>query len=388
MLKVFIPSRLLLDIYYENGNKKEKEQSPFFRLLKLTHDIYITGVDLNNYGLFNENDVSDARFLRDMEVDLQVVLHNADSFINEIKDDHSKVLEEACAAFYIYDITPDEAAMIQNDYGVICQSANDPVNMDLYMQPMETYDLTKYEVDNINDKKWKDIFDLPHDVPSNAVCIIDRNLFTYDGQPATRIIDGMEQNYIKKDGLINLYSILNQALPLDFKGNSFDVLILFEQESIKGVFTFENLSQIIFNVIDDLKRSYPVNTSIIAFRHGNNKDIKSAKYYNELTHTRQIISNYYRISAENGLNTTMSGEDNRNNIGKSYYSQVLYSMLLFSSGLRRGGADPADKSIQRIVNDFRKFLKYWKDNPDTDEYKIATSTGGISIFDYENRLFV
>lgn len=392
MFRIYIPSRVLLDIYFAEGDMPEEKQSYFCRMIKRANTIFMTGVDLDNCGMFDERDASDAHFLQNMETKFQITLHNADKFIDEVKEDNSKVLEQPYAAFYIDGISPEEAAKIQEDYGVICQSADEKPNMDLFMENMETYDLTKYHKDNINNQKWKDIFEVPHIVPSNAVCIIDRNLFAYDGETYLTEVEGEETLKCKYDGLINLQSILREALPTSFKGNHFDVTIFFEQDSFKGDFSFEKLSNTIFGLISMLQRPYQVRASVIAFRPcrriGDNR-ISPAKFYNEITHTRQIISSYYRISAENGLNTTMHDD---NNAGKSQYSQVLYSMLLFSSGLKRRGADPAAISINRLRIDVRRMIKHWRENPKTDEYMIACNYKPVGarygVEDFQNRLFL
>ena len=371
MFKVFITAKALADTCLNEGQKDLKEQSKWFRILSRQREIYTIGYTLND-APYDEGDFSDEAILYRAQSSLGFVLFPEDDYVSEIPANPESVLQQPSAAFYL-DISPEEASKIQEEYGVICQSTDKPFDESCLTDEYEVYDMYK----GGKAIPWSTVFESVKKIPSNSLLIIDRNLFAYDGQLNKK--DGKE----KADGIYNTFFIMDNALPQTFN-STYHVTVLCEQkeenkndESIYGIEHFEKVSKSLFKFVSSLKRDYPIIVEVIAFR-------KRAYYYNELTHTRQVISNYYRVTAENGLNTTIYSEDMA-----SYYSQQLTVQRLYSTGLRRDTVSTPADTVRRMHEDYNKFLKLLMATHYTNEYYwYSCNNKGLTYQNYRNRLFL
>lgn len=368
MFKIFITARALAETCMNEGEKERKDQSKWFRVLARQRKIYTIGYTLSDTP-YEESDFSDEAILYRAQSSLGFVLLPEDEYVSGILKNPETVLNHPSAAFYL-DISPEEAECIQDEYGVICQSTDKPFDDSCLTDEVEVYDMEK----GSKAIPWSCVLESAEELPSNSLFIIDRNLFAYDGQ---RNRDGEE----KADGIYNTFFILDHALPKTFN-SLYHVTILCEQKEITvsdgtnwDREHFERVSESLFKFIPALKREYPIIMEVIAFR-------KRARFINELTHTRQVISNYYRVSAENGLNTTNYSEDQ-----KSYYPQQLAVQRLYSTGLKRDTTSTPADTIQRMHNAYNDFLLKWRQAP-SDYYWYACNDTELNYQNHENRLFI
>lgn len=379
MFKVFIPAKVLANIYLEESSRKNsRNQSNWFRILMKQNTIYTIGYKLPDSAP-SDDDASDEAVLWDFCRRYDIAIVPRDNYLQSIKDMPQTVLEQPCGVFYL-DITPQEARDIQNKYGVICQSTSRPFNAKVLATAPEVYDFPKYK----NAPQWKTIFEIPNYAPSNAICIIDRNLFAYDGQINTHT---QREN---SSGVYNVYFILDSALPKHLSV-PYHVTIFCEclplkvrdpitkkEEVVRSAEDqFNTIANTIFEEINMLNRDFQIEAEIIAFKKGK-------RFYNEVTHNRQIFSNYYRIGAENGLNATnFVGNHNQG----STYSQQLNAHLLYSTGLRRGGTYCTADTNNRLEIDCASFIDYWRRNADSNDYLYASNNETASFLTHKNRLF-
>ena len=374
MFKVFIPAKVLANIYLEESSRKNsRNQSNWFRILMKQNTIYTIGYKLPD-SVPSDDDASDEAVLWDFCQRYDIAIVPRDNYLQSIKDIPQAVLEQPCGVFYL-DITPKEAHDIQNKYGVICQSTSKKFDAKILSGETASYDVAK----NNSAPQWSAIYEILSEVPSNALCLIDRNLFVYDGQINPK--SGKEQS----SGLFNVFFAMDSALP-KYSAAPYHITVVFESMALvdkdKKVLLearerFELLSQSLFQLVKELKRDYPIVVEAIAFN-------KSTPFYNDLTHNRQIISNYYRITAEQGLNVV-----NFNNPKKTgTYNQQINVQLLYSSGLRLANANSPVDSNERIENGFVDFIHQWRQDPQTKDYLYATNIIGGSFENQSNRLFM
>jgi hypothetical protein len=133
----------------------------------------------------------------------------------ELKNNPAKCLDNP-SALYILDITPTEALRIQHSYGVMCLSGEHPD-----VSPL--IDINDYFSPVAKEKKingWDKILDNVETLPSNALLIKDRYLFS-------------NKNTDYGDGLINIRKILRELLPVRFKGKEYHITIVFDVILIK-----------------------------------------------------------------------------------------------------------------------------------------------------------
>lgn len=365
MFKVFITAKALADVCLSEGDKERSQQSKWFRILSRQKEIYTIGYTLNDTP-YEESDFSDEAILYRAQLGLGFTLLPEDRFITGVADNPESVLLHPSAAFYL-DITPEEAAHIQEKYGVICQSTTNPFDESSLTDEIDVYDMNKGE----RAIPWSQVLSSVEDLPSNSLFIIDRNLFAYDGQTSR---DGSSE---RADGIYNVFFILDKALPKTF-GSTYHVTVLCDQKAEGEDWNrthFEQVSNSLFQYASALNREYPIIIEVIAFR-------KHAYYYNELTHTRQLISNYYRATAENGLNTTNYTEDQQ-----SYYPQQLTVQRLYCTGLKREGTNTPADTVRRMHETYQDFLTGWRTHKPTDYYWYACNMDDLNYQNHTNRLF-
>lgn len=375
MFKVYISAKKLAEIYLkESAKSSAATQSNWFRILLRQAQLYTAGYSFPNSAP-DDSDTSDEAILWQLQKNLQIELCPQDEFAQALSTAPERVLQHAGGVFYL-DLSPAQARKIQKDYGVICQSTDKPFSTKCLTAEPATYDYSKGHPA----PGWNEVMEVPHGAPLNALCIIDRNLFVYDGRPHPAL--GTEQT----NGSDNVFHILDSILPKMQKAE-FHVTIFTEQrmmslpnpntgrrEDVMDRDFMEELSERLFSRVDDLHRPYPIVMELIAMK-------KRTRYFND-THNRQIISNYFRVTSENGLNTTdfMDGE-------VSIYSQQLNSFLYYSNGLRRLHSDCTADTANRMTKVCSDFVDHWRQNAGTTDYWYACNMPERSFMNHKNRLF-
>lgn len=376
MFRIFVNAKSLAGIYLSEGKRTNiRNQSDWFRILMKQNELFTKGYNIPS-DINSIDPLSDEMVLFLLSLNNQLLLTPADDYIRSITEQPNKVLDYPRSIFWL-DISPKQAKQIQKDYGVLIQSSRQKFDTRNITKEIDTYSFKQHEKVQFS---WKDIYSGVTSILGNAICIVDRNLFAYDGQINPKTSE--EQ----ANGVFNVFCILDNALPKKLKTH-YDVTILTEQrtkinedqtsakeEVVRDEKFMERLANSIFQSIPLLKRDYKINVEIIAFK-------KHTKYYND-THNRRIFSNYYTISADLGFNAI---KYSKGQIIGVVYSQEITRKTNFSIGLRSNSAFPVE-DVNRMCHRWAEFIEYWRKNGGTDDYWYASNSHKTFV-DYQNRLF-
>lgn len=353
MFKVFISAESLEKICIEEMSKDLKDQSSWFVILTKQNIIYL---DKN---IYEHLDYSDPLFT--FSESYQIEFKKSEVNYNEIlKDKPEAVLNEPQAAFLL-DVKEDAAEMIQKEYGVICQSTED-----LTLCKLAASDVKLTLFTGSIEHSWKELFDDGTKMPSNALIIIDRYIFGYEGKAKSGYNDGIE----------NIERILLNVLPSTLNCD-YHVLILFdEKQSSDRNFDLSKVDL----MLECFKRDYlkrPYNIDIELF------SVSSKAYNYECTHNREIISNYFISSADHLLKAFRKD-------GRAICNQDLRLEYLYSHGLR-DRSDSAVKTMDYLLSKFSEMKQHGIEEEETasenaSQYKAMLAGKSIPIRDIKNRL--
>lgn len=245
------------------------------------------------------------------------------------------------SSLYILDVARNEAAGIQKKYGVMCLSSD---NLQI-SQLIDVNDIHIPEPKRKRGRGWDTVLDSVENLPSNALLISDRYLFSFRSNDAG-------------DGLINVRSILNELLPHQFEGKDYHVTIIFDKDKIHDSYSFEEIVFKLNNIKDQLGRTYPIMMEVLGITE--DCDI----YLN--MHSRRIISNYYLVEASHKL-AAFNKED------EGTVQQTLIPLALFTeSSLNGFSASPLD-SINQTLTTIRDFHKSLSSKKYHDDYVYAVN---------------
>lgn len=263
--------------------------------------------------------------------------------IEEIKNNPSKVLEDPCAVYFL-DVTKEEAAHIQKQYGVIFRNEND-------IDDAELSDWS--EIISCKDEKnhnWTDFLAKIKQTPTNTIVISDRFIFSND-------VSSPEWNC---PGIDNIVDILDAVLPTTFsKMFNYHVLVLYSDTKPDGKpnckISFNKLSKKLYKQISELrKEKYNILVEVVS--------IPGNSYGYEWTHNRRIITNYHIIRTEQDLKAFSEN--------KSTCSQTLNWDALFSKGIMDKN-DTSYKKFKILLANLKEINKYGKERPESSMYKYA-----------------
>lgn len=369
MFSIYITAEALADACLQELSKSYSEQSEWFRILRKQEKIYTLGYTPPTADVLSEDDFSYSGIIAGMCTAYNIQFEPADKYMISIKNDHSCVYEKPNAAFFL-DISEAEAQKIQEEYGVICQST-EHIDSSIFTEECERYDFVK----NLPVKGgWGELFEVQAKVPSNALCIIDRFLFAYDGQNNPHKSFSEEVIY---NGLDTITLVLLNALPKIF-GGTYHVTIVCDSKKIQNR---QTLQQEVMNRISliSAKKGYPILANLIAI----NAD--KAPYTNSLTHNRQIISNYHNMVFENGINAIRFYHGSE---CTAEYTQPVQGQLLYGTGLKWQNSECPVRSIDVTRMKFNEILKRWLKTYEQEHYYYADNLGNSSIRNFKNRLFL
>lgn len=207
----------------------------------------------------------------------------SDEATEDYKSHPEKMLENPSSLF-VLNITEKEASEFRKDYGVMCVSGENP-DVSLLLDINDTFE-TKPNIKRFNG--WDKVLDSVETLPSNAILLADRYLFSYDSMKYDSYSD-------------NVYRILDELLPIEFKGGEYHVTIAFCMSTIDRKLTFEEIDNKLNDVLERLKeadenreaRNYDIMLEVLGYT-------KECSIYYE-THHRRIVSNYYYVQVEQQL---------------------------------------------------------------------------------------
>lgn len=364
MFRIFTSAKALADTYLKESKRTNmRNQSKWFHILMRQPEIYTNGYTDTIPDNVSDIDIfSDTYILYLLQLDHpDIRIVPQDEYLQDIYIHPERILDYPNSVFYI-DMPYKQAHTIQTEYGVIVQSTERKIDTKPLATDLAIYDFKRKEQ---VEKMWNDIFNIPHHAPANAICIVDRYLFAGNAE----------------NGLCNVLYILRSALPQSLK-TEFHVTIIFEYESETKS---KELANQIFALEDTLHRPYPIIMEMIAFHKPDKEKNIVVPYHNEITHNRQILSNYYHIGAENGIGFINYMKRPRS----SNYAQRLLSTLLYSTGLASNTANCPIDTNKRFIDDYRNFMDNWRKDQQKDEhYWYACNNGEKDYFmKFTNRLF-
>ena len=253
-----------------------------------------------------------------------ILISDESALISNIEKDADIVLRNPCGA-YILDVDPESAASIQAKYGVICISS---------MNINETTFLTSNEIkiDRANEKgeTWER-FPVGNVIPTNSLVILDRYFF--DSNTGETIQDSYD-NFRKI-----LISLLPNGNPFDTR---FDILFLFGSDKNIDIIHFKELTKELKKIKKDTckKKNISICLELLFLPKG------SYRYYED-THNREIVSNYYSVSADHKLKAF------RNN--KRLSKQWIRLNFLYT-GIDSIYSDVPELSHKEFLNDIQDII--------------------------------
>lgn len=259
-------------------------------------------------------------------------------YINDIPHNSRRVLENPDAVFLL-SITVKDAENIQNKYGVICQSI-DAIDDEVLTKAYE-FDLSEGQ----EGVDWEVYFDKSnHTLPSNALIICDRYIFSADSKSGPKITqEALEL------GLSNIRGILNSVLPKRHN-DEYNVLIVFDSSTFNQ--SEEQEMKMFKSIVSNLKdyadgnkkvRHYKIRFDLISIDH-------NCINYKKL-HNRRIISNYFVVRADYKL---QAFKDNVSMATQTIFYDALFSKIV---PMKPNGPDSPIKSQLQTVNSIRELIQ-------------------------------
>ena len=237
---------------------------------------------------------------------------------------HPENVQKNPSSLYILNIAHTEALTIQRTYGVMCVSGDSP-----NISPL--IDINDIHIAKEQEKLgrgWDTVLDSVERLPSNALLLTDRYLFAFRRPNAG-------------DGIANIKDILSELLPKQFHGGNYHVTIIFDNMAKDENYSFDEISQLLEDVKQQLNCDYPITMEVIGIT-------PDCSIYNKL-HNRMIISNYYIVEASHKLAAF--------NKDKGTARQMLIPMALFTESSLNGNSTPPLDAIEHTLATLRKFSK-------------------------------
>lgn len=240
---------------------------------------------------------------------------------------------------FVLDVSKEEAARLQGEYGIVCVSGED----------MDFNCLTKiYKDFYVKEKdvpQWTKVLKYTKGIPANAFVVLDKYLFKRDSG---------SNGY----GINAAAEIIKMVLPASHKGD-FHISFLVGDENdnkIKLEDIAEWLQQKVDNEIKD--KSYNVNVELVAYGSADKKknpDLWATQV--AYLHDRYILSNYYFANATAGIIMNEAVPKQQN-----LYVRPAYSGLgvVESSDF---GEFPVNR-INRLIKGMRNFVECGQNLPE------------------------
>ena len=244
------------------------------------------------------------------------------------------------SSLYILNISPKKASAIEDSYGVMCISGENP-NIGKLIDINDDQTVDQHER---IDKGWDTVLKSIETLPSNAVIITDRYLFK-DEKP----------DY--GNGFDNIKAILYEILPQQFKGGEYHVTIVFDNREKYNKYTFNGIASKLEDIKQELGRNYPIMMEVLGIAED------KETYYR--LHNRRIYSNYFVVKMDHKI-----AAFNKN---KSTTEQSIIPQQLFTLNSLNEKSTPPLKSINQIISTLRSFSKYIATLSDHSVYFYAVN---------------
>lgn len=311
MFKIFIAENVLKTIIEEESKKAEASHSYIYKVLRERKTLYASAA------------MPDKVWAECLKTEHKITAdYSKSNYIRDIREHPETVLQHPSSLF-ILDITIAEAEKIRISYGVICMSGKN-LNTKFLIDTNDEHTIDEGEKFG---NGWSTVLKSVKDMPSNALLLTDRYLFS-----ATTPKYG--------NGIDNVQSILDTLLPKKFLGE-YHVTIVFDNESKSENYKFNDIVYLLDNVKQALHRDFPINMEIIGIT-------PDSDIYDEL-HNRRIVSNYYIIKVEHKLAAF------NKNVGTCL--QTITPQVLFTVDSLNRNSTPPLKAIDHTIAAIRDFSK-------------------------------
>ena len=333
MLSIFIPQETLEDIVIDNmaSTMEVEEQDTWFKIFTKQDFVYVSSWEEKDY--FTQED---PLFL--LSDSYGVEIRYATESMEAIPERPESVMDYWNGIFLL-DISEEDAARIQKDYGVICQSTCH-LDASVLMDPDLRFSLKKDEKGYSWDKILQNIS--AEHIPSNHLILIDRYLFTRDDDKKRKKKEN-GLNFI----LRNLYDIMNIMLPADELKCRYKVTIIVGEQKEGLSFSIADVSKNIQDkLIPSLKRPYDIDVEILSLTY------LSGLY--TATHNRCILTNYTVTQVEHMIKAFDGG--------RSTCLQTIMPQGLFTSSGLDGYCDSPHKTHHDVTKAVYDNLVWWVKN--------------------------
>lgn len=327
MFKIFISEPILKRIILTENRKPKDARSYLYKLIKEQERIYASV------------DSSDTEWIETFMQKFGLRIDTSKSeYIQNIVSHPVTVLENPSSLF-ILDIPKSDADHIQQKYGVLCMNGEN-ASIDCLLDTNDEH--TTNEREPLGNG-WGTVLESLRDIPSNALLLTDRYLFT-------------SNNWYTGEGFINVYNILEVLLPLHFLGE-YHVTILFDKKAIHRSYSFNGIVAQLNHLRNALNRArdYPIFIEVLGVT-------SDCGIYTNL-HNRRIISNYYVVKVEYKLAAF--------NNNKGTCLQTITPQVLFTEDCFDNHSSPPLKSIEQIVSTLRSFSQRLPNILDHSIYSYA-----------------
>lgn len=338
MLSIFIPQDTLEDIIIDNmpADMEPEEQDVWYKIFIKQEVIYVSSWDETKY-------LPDENPLFQLSNSFGVEVRYETQYIEAIPDNH-ELVTKYWNGIFLLNIAEEEAAEIQHDYGVICQSV-DNMDASVLMDPDLRFSPKKREKGYSWDFMLNKI-NAEH-IPSNHLIIIDRYLFADSNETETT--------------LDNIFDILDAMLPLHTLKQPYKVtLIIGKHENGIGL---SQAAREVYDLIPDLKRPYLINVEILFHTY-------LSGLYSSI-HNRCILTNYTITQLEHKINAF---EDDG-----SQCMQTIRPQGLFTPNGLNGYCDSPYKTHHDVMKDINNNLIWWVKNYMTTKSAYAFNGKEMNI---------
>ena len=326
MFRIFIEETILKKIIDSDSQKPEATRSYLYKVMKQLKKLYVSA------------DAPDKEWADNLKrLHCISADYSKSDYIKGIKEHPETVLQNPSSLF-ILDIPIVDVNNIRTSYGVFCINGENP-NI---AQLIDTNDEHTTDDNEPLGNGWSTVLKSVKDLPSNALLLTDRYLFSGYSQKAGNGVD-------------NVCDILDTLLPKKFLGE-YHVTIVFDNKSKNEKYTsFNEITTQLNKVKQALHRDYPINMEVLGIT-------PDCDLYNEL-HNRRIISNYYIIKVEHKL-AAFNG--NRGTCMQTITPQTLFTI----DSLNRNSTPPL-KAIDHAIADIRNFSVSASKSDESSDYYYA-----------------
>lgn len=323
MLSIFIPQEKLEDIVIDNmaSDMEPENQDVWFKVFTKQDVIYVSSWDEKKY-LTAEDPLFHLTESYNVEIRYET------KYIEAIPHKH-ELVTQYWNGIFLLDISEEDAAEIQHDYGVICQSIKH-MDFSVLKDPGLRFSPKK----GSHDYSWEIILNRisAEYYPSNRLFVVDRYLFSKKKE--------------FENALINIFNILNVMLPTHKLKCPYRISLIIGQQEKGDSVPLSQITRCVCELIPYLKRPYTIDIEVFYHTH------LSGLYTS--SHNRCILTNYTVTQLEHMLNAFENGE--------SRCMQTILPQGLFTMSGLDGYCDSPHKTHHDVMTAIYDNLVWWVKN--------------------------